>query len=121
MPSICKLVPNSDGNQTPSKIHEWLSLSEKLDIVKSHENGASYAKISPDKSMPESTVRNIVKAKNELRKQSVSSPITNKMKVPFRNRSIIIDKMEHLLHIWLEDNIQNNVPLRTFSIQVSKV
>ena len=110
-----KLESNSNG--TPSKKHKWLSLSEKLDIIKSHENGASFAKISRDKSMAESTVRNIVKAKNELRKQSVNSPITNKMNVAFRNRSRIIDKMEHLLYIWLEDNIQNNVPLSKFSIQ----
>ena len=54
-----------------------MSLSEKLDIVKSHENGASYAKISRDKSIPESTVRIMVKAENELREQSVSSPIAN--------------------------------------------
>ena len=114
-PSKRKLEPNSNGNQNPSKKHKWLSLSEIWDIVKSHENGASYPKISRDKSMPESTVRNIVKDKNELRKKSVSSPITNKMKVPFRNRSRIIDKMEHLLCIWLVDNVQNNVPLSIFS------
>ena len=41
MPRKRKLEPNSNGNQTPSKKHKWLSLSEKLDIVKSHENGAS--------------------------------------------------------------------------------
>ena len=48
-PSKRKLEPNSNGNQTPSKKHKWLSLSGKLDIVKSHENGASYAKLSRDK------------------------------------------------------------------------
>ena len=53
-------TPTKNG-AIPTKKHKFLSLSEKIEIIKYHENGASYAKISRDKSVPESTVRNIVK------------------------------------------------------------
>ena len=37
-------TPTKNG-AIPTKKHKFLSLSEKIEIIKYHENGASYAKI----------------------------------------------------------------------------
>ena len=80
------------------------------EIIKRHENGASYAKISRDKEVPESTIRRLVKNKDELRKQSINSPSQNaKLATRIRSRAMI--KMEHLLMIWIEHNVQNSIPM----------
>ena len=41
-----KLESNSD---TPSKKRNWLSLEDKLDIIKRYENGSSKVKIADEK------------------------------------------------------------------------
>ena len=99
----------NQNNSTPKK-KNWLPLSEKLEIIKRHENGASYAKISRDKEVPESTIRRLVKNKDELRKQSINSPSQN-AKLATRIRSRAMEKMEHLLSIWIEHNVQNSIPM----------
>ena len=43
-----KLESNSD---TPSKKRNWLSLEDKLDIIKRYENGSSKVKIADEKGM----------------------------------------------------------------------
>ena len=43
-----KLESNSD---TPSKKQNWLSLGDKLDIIKRYENGSSKVKIADEKGM----------------------------------------------------------------------
>ena len=47
-----KLESNSD---TPSKKRNWLSLEDKLDIIKRYENGSSKVKIADEKGMAPSS------------------------------------------------------------------
>ena len=58
-----KLESNSD---TPSKKRNWLSLEDKLDIIKRFENGSSKVKIADEKGMAPSSVRLILKEKDKF-------------------------------------------------------
>lgn len=48
------------------KKRKWLTLEQKLDIIKLHEEGASFAKIGRDKGMDESSVRKLIKKKRSI-------------------------------------------------------
>ena len=51
---------------TPSKKKKFLSLKEKLDLIKRHNDGATNSKIARDTGIPEPTVRRTIENKNEL-------------------------------------------------------
>ena len=53
-------------SETPSKKRKWLSLEQKLEIIKKYESGASYAKMAHEKEMAESSVRLILKDKDQI-------------------------------------------------------
>ena len=57
-----KLESNSD---TPSKKRNWLSLEDKLDIIKRYENGSIIVEIADEKGMAPSSVRLILKDKDK--------------------------------------------------------
>ena len=59
-----KLESNSD---TPSKKLNWLSLEDKLDIIKRYENGSSKVKVADEKGMAPSSVRLILKDKDKYK------------------------------------------------------
>ena len=63
---ICKMSSNKRKieaqNDTPSKRKvNWLSLSEKLEVIKRSDEGATCSKTAKDKNVPDSTVRRILK------------------------------------------------------------
>ena len=49
------------STSTPVKKRIWLTLDKKLEIIQSHEAGASYSKIARERGMNESSVRTIGK------------------------------------------------------------
>ena len=51
----------SSSTSTPVKKRIWLTLDKKLEIIQSHEAGASYSKIARERGMNESSVRTIGK------------------------------------------------------------
>ena len=52
--------------------HKKLFLSEKLEIIKLYENGNSEFKISREKCLTESMIKNILKRKHELMEQATT-------------------------------------------------
>ncbi len=52
---------------------KWLTLGQKLDIIKLHEEGASFAKISREKGMDESSVRKLIKKKDEYKSHGMGT------------------------------------------------
>ena len=64
-----KLESDSD---TPSKKRNWLSLEDKLDIIKRYENGSSKVKIADEKGMAPSSVRLILKDKDKYLSRACS-------------------------------------------------
>ena len=60
------------------------------------------------KDMPESSVRRIIGMKDDLKKKATTVVATN---VSSRKRSRIMDKMEHLLAIWIESLHKRNIPV----------
>ena len=57
---------NSESVSVPNK-RKWLTLEQKLDIIRLHEEGASFAKIGSEKEMDESSVRKIIKKKDQYK------------------------------------------------------
>jgi predicted transcriptional regulator len=107
-PSKKRKIEN--GQDTPSKKKKFLSLKEKLDLIKRHNDGATNSKIARDTGIPETTVRRTIKNKNEIKKQAINTT-DHTLTVTTRIRSRMIVKMEELLGIWMDENIQNNIPM----------
>ena len=57
------------NQNTPARKRIRLDLDTKLEIIALFENGAKFTKIAQDKKIPESSVRKIVKDKDQLRAQ----------------------------------------------------
>jgi CENP-B N-terminal DNA-binding domain/Tc5 transposase DNA-binding domain len=99
-----------------NKKRKWLTLEEKLDIIRRHEEGESYAKIAYEKKMNESSIRALLKKKKQIKAYGISTACyTTKMTV--RQRSSIMNNMERLLMIWIEDCNQKRIPLSQAIIQ----
>lgn len=99
----------------PNK-RKWLTLEKKLDIIRCHENGASYAKIARANGMNEASVRTIIKKKEQYKEQGLNT--TSYMsKVITRQRSTLLNNMERLLLTWIEECNQMKIPLNQTIIQ----
>ena len=62
-----------DLSQNPSssgRKRKLITLEEKMDLINLHEGGMSVAKISRDSMMPESSIRRIIKSKDQYKTQS---------------------------------------------------
>ena len=95
---------------------KWLTLEKKLAIIKCYEDGASFAKIARENGMNESSVRAIIKKKDKIKDHEMSAT-SYSSKMITKNRSPVMENMEHLLMIWIEDCNQNRIPLSQMAIQ----
>lgn len=105
---------NSDtdcGNQ-----RKWLTLEQKLDVIKLHEGGASYADIGRQKGVHASSIRKIV-TKKELYKSQGLVTACYSSKVVTKIRSDRMTNMERLLSLWIEDLNQKRIPISQMEIQ----
>ena len=80
----------------PKVTKNFLSLEEKLEIIKWRENGVSSTKIGRYKNIAESSVRTIYGQREKLKFQAT---LTN----PSQKRTRSMDKMETLLTLWIQD------------------
>lgn len=95
-----------------------LTLEIKMKILNRMESGVGATEVGREFDISESTVRTIVKNKEKivLSSQSVGTSIAA-TKVN-RSRSSIMEKMEHLLSVWVEDMNQRRMPLSQAVIMV---
>ncbi len=99
-----------------SNKRKWLTLEQKLDIVKLHGERASQAKIAREKNISDSSVRLIIKKKDQYKKHGIATA-SYLSKSIYKNRSTIMENMERLLSIWVEDLNQKRIPLSEMEIQ----
>ena len=79
-----------------------LTLDEKLEIIKLSEQGLSNVQIGRQKEMHESSVRKIIKDKDEIKLQlSRTVEYGAKQKTKTKKRPLL--EMERLFCVWVED------------------
>ena len=86
------------SNKTPSsstKSKNYLSLTEKMKIIKMFEDGASKAKIAREKSIPYTSVRAICERKEKIKEQATLTNPTNSKNI-YMDRPRPMEKMEKL-------------------------
>ncbi len=98
-----------------SNKRQWLMLEKKLDIIKSHEDGASFARIARANKINESSVRRIMKKRNNIKIMAWLQQVTCHEQLP----KVEIQKfsMWNVLLIWIEDCNQKLIPMSQMTIQ----
>ena len=66
---VCMNLNKSQIDTKPIKRRIWLTLEKKLEIIKNYENGSRIAKIARERGMNESSVRTIVRKKEQIKEQ----------------------------------------------------
>ena len=80
-----------------------LTLQEKLEIIELREKGSTFAKISKDKKMNESSIRTIYQNRDKIRDQGIQTADYTAMIPMIRPRSRAKLEMEETLFIWVEN------------------
>ncbi|XP_017778302.1 PREDICTED: uncharacterized protein LOC108563967 [Nicrophorus vespilloides] len=96
------------------KKRKWLTNEQKLEIIKLHEGGASYAEIGRNKHMEESSLRKLIKRKDQLKAQDKEYHLMNAIT---KIRSGRMVQMERLLYKWIEDLNQKGIPISQMDIR----
>ena len=96
-----------------------LPIEEKLEIISRFESGERPAHIARDKGMNESSVRTIIKRKEELKRfQEINDRFgPSKISKQFQPRSPAMEAMERLLVTWIENCNKQNFHIDTPMIQ----
>ena len=68
MSSKKRKLENSASSSTPKRKCVWLTLEQKLQIIKRSESGETCAKIASEIGKKESSIRSILSKKEELKK-----------------------------------------------------
>ena len=95
---------------------KYLTLAEKLDVIKMHESGIKFAKIGKAKGMPESSVRAIWKRRDKLEAQGASANYQSSSKI-LQTRTRTMEQTEKLLSAWIFDLEEKGTPPEQSQIQ----
>lgn len=98
------------------KKRKAISFKKKLKIIENAERGEKLAEIGRNLGLSRSTINTIVKNKENI-KVHIKSGGTIQQNYATRARSNAMEEMERLLKLWLDDQIQRNVPLSLSIIQ----
>lgn len=93
-----------------------ITLDIKLEVLRRFEVGEKLSQIAKALGLAVSTVATIRDNKEKIK---ASSQITTPLRASrlTRHRSAVMETMERLLHVWLEDQSQRNMPLSVTIIQ----
>nr|XP_044617394.1 CENPB DNA-binding domain-containing protein 1 isoform X2 [Equus asinus] len=93
-----------------------ITLDVKLQVLRRFEAGEKLSEIAKALGLAVSTVATIRDNKEKIKASSrVATPLRASRLT--RHRSAVMETMERLLHVWLEDQTQRNVPLSVTIIQ----
>lgn len=98
------------------KRRKAITLEMKLKIIAQHEGGKPVMVISRELGLSQSTISTILKDKKRI-SDAVKSSASVKSTVITKKRAGPIDDMEKLLVEWIEEQIQNRIPLSLLMIQ----
>jgi hypothetical protein len=105
-----------EGNSEPSRKRTAIDLELKLRIIRKYECGQSVTAMARELSLAVSTVNTIVKDAFRI-KEHVKGTACMKSTIITKRREGAITEMEKLLTIWMEEQIQERVPLSVMMIQ----
>lgn len=94
------MAPRSDRNGSAKKNRNAITIFTKMDILKRFENGERAIDISRVLGIPPTTIRTIKKNEQKTR-DSVAAGVSNSSSFITKTRSIILEKMEKLLTVFL--------------------
>lgn len=87
-----------------------ISLDIKMQVLRRLENGERQVDIGNALNLSTSTIRTIVKNKDKIKLSATTTTSSNAAKIT-RSRSNILEEMEKRLCIWIDDEIERNMPL----------
>lgn len=105
-----KVIPNAKRER------KAITLDIKLEVLRRFEVGEKLSQIAKALDLAVSTVATIRDNKEKIK---LSSQIATPLRASrlTRHRSAVMETMERLLHVWLEDQSQRNMPLSVTMIQ----
>lgn len=93
-----------------------ITLDIKLEVLRRFEEGEKLSQIAKALGLAVSTVATIRDNKEKIKASSqIATPLRASRLT--RHRSAVMETMERLLHVWLEDQSQRNMPLSVTTIQ----
>lgn len=92
------------------KQRKSLSLEMKIKILKKMENRGKASEVGRQFGLSESTVRTIVKNRDKIMRSSEYGTPASAKKIT-RTRPAILEKMEHMLGVWIEDMNKKDAPM----------
>ena len=113
------LNKNSRNNTKPrpctkKSAKNYLSLEEKLEIIKLRENGERFSKIARDKNMNESSIRALYGRREKIK---IQATLSNPSQYNVIKRTRSMEEMEGLLSLWVQDLDQRGIHVGTKEIQ----
>ncbi|XP_023565087.1 COX assembly mitochondrial protein 2 homolog isoform X1 [Octodon degus] len=108
--------PSASPASGEKKRRKAITLEMKLKIIAQHEGGKPVMVISRELGLSQSTISTILKDKKRI-SDAVKSSASIKSTVITKKRAGPIDDMEKLLVEWIEEQVQNRIPLSLLMIQ----
>ena len=102
--------------ETPKSSKNYISLEEKLEIIRLRDTGMSWTLIGRNKGMNESSVRTIYRRKEKL-KQQASTTNPSQTNAVFMDRTPTMENTERLLSLWVLDLEQRGIAVGKSQIQ----
>lgn len=87
-----------------------ISLETKMQVIKRLESGERQSQISTALNLTTSTIRTILKNKEKILSSATATTSSSATRIT-RSRNNIIEEMEKRLSIWIDDEIERNMPL----------
>ena len=103
-------------SDTPKSSKNYISLQEKLEIIRLRDTGMSWTKIGNEKGMNESSVRTIYRRKDKLKLQA-STTNPSQTNAVYMDRTPTMEKTENLLSLWVLDLEQRGIAVGKSQIQ----
>ncbi|KAM8769930.1 putative CENPB DNA-binding domain-containing protein 1 [Rhynchonycteris naso] len=107
---------NGLSEQPAKKGRKAIDLHTKMEVIKQDEGGKKVNVIARDMKLSHLTVSTILKDEERIH-EAVKGSAPMRSTVLTKHRSGPIHKMEKLLYIWMEDQIQKRTPLSLFTVQ----
>ncbi|XP_035214767.1 tigger transposable element-derived protein 1-like, partial [Stegodyphus dumicola] len=99
-----------DNEKEKKATRKSISLKLKMEVIRRLDSGERQTLISASLNLPTSTIRTIMKNKEKILSSATATTSSSATKIT-RSRNNIIEEMEKRLSIWIDDEIDRNMPL----------
>ena len=99
-----------DNEKEKKATRKSISLKSKMEVIRRLDSGECQTLISASLNLPTSTIRTIMKNKEKILSSATATTSSSATRIT-RSRNNIIEEMEKRLSIWIDDEIDRNMPL----------